>query len=78
MASLPNSCVEPFLYCGVDYSSPWYVKQGRKGVKQYGAIFTCMASRAIHLEVLHSMETDSFLQALRCLIGQRANKRTGQ
>ena len=30
-----------------------------------------MASGAIHSEVAHSMETDSFLQALRCVIARR-------
>ena len=40
-------------------------------MKRYGTLFTCMASRAIHIEVAHSMETDSFLQALRCVIARR-------
>ena len=68
MANLPSSRVEPapqFSYCAVDYFGPWYIKEGRKEVKRYGALFTCLASRAIHIEVAHSMETDSFLQALR-------------
>ena len=30
-----------------------------------------MVSRAIHIEVAHSMETDSFLQALRRVIARR-------
>ena len=30
-----------------------------------------MASQAIHIEVAHSMETDSFLQALRRVIARR-------
>lgn len=74
MANLPNSRLEPgppFSYCGIDYFGPWYVKQGRKEVKRYGALFTCMNSRAIHIEVSHSMETDSFLQALRRFISRR-------
>ena len=68
MANLPSSRVEPapqFSYCAVDYFGPWYVKEGRKEVKRYGALFTCLASRAVHIKVAHSMETDSFLQALR-------------
>lgn len=68
MANLPSSRVEPapqFSYCALDYFDPWYVKEGRKEVKRYGALFTCLASRAVHIEVAHSMETDSFLQALR-------------
>ena len=44
---------------------PFYVRQGRKEIKQYGILFLCLASRAIHLEVLHTVETDSFLNAYR-------------
>lgn len=74
MADLPKSRLEPappFTYCAVDYFGPWHVKEGRKEVKRYGALFTCMASRSIHIEVAHSMETDSFLQALRRFISRR-------
>ena len=74
MANLPISRVEPappFSYCAVDCFGPWYVKEGRREVKRYGTLFTCMASRAIHIEVAHSMETDSFLQALRRVIARR-------
>ena len=74
MANLPISRVEPaspFSYCAVYCFGPWYVKGGRGEVKRYGTLFTCMASRAIHIEVAHSMETDSFLQALRHVIARR-------
>lgn len=65
----------PFSYCAVDYFGTWHVKEGRRKVKRYGALFTCLASRAIHIEVAHSMETDSFLQALRRFICRRGPKR---
>jgi len=71
MAKLLSSRVEPapqFSYCAVDYFGPWHIKEGRKEVKKYGALFTCLASRAI---VAHSMETDSFLQALRSFTCRR-------
>ena len=74
MADLPQSRLEdvaPFTYSAIDYFGPWYVKDGRKEVKRYGALFTCMASRAIHIEVAHLMETDSFIQALRRFICRR-------
>ena len=74
MANLPMSRLDPappFTYCAVDYFGPWHVKEGRKEVKRYGALFTCMASRSIHIEVAHSMEKDSFLQALRRFICRR-------
>ena len=71
MADLPQSRLEdvpPFTYSTIDYFGPWYVKDGRKEVKRYRALFTCMASRVIHIEVPHSMETDSFIQALQRFI----------
>ena len=74
MTNLPTSRVEPappFSYCAVDCFGPWYVKEGRREVKRHETLFTCMASRAIHIEVAHSMETDSFLQALRRVIARR-------
>ena len=74
MADLPRERVEsspPFTYCAVDYFGPWFIKEGRKELKRYGVLFTCMASRAIHLEVAHTLETDSFLNAYRRFVCRR-------
>ena len=74
MADLPKSRAEPappFTYCGVDFFGPWHVQRGRSVVKRYGALFTCFASRAVHIEVADSLETDSFIQALRRFICRR-------
>ena len=51
------------------------VKEGRKIQKRYGAMFTCLCSRAVHIETTNSMKTDSFIQALRRLISRRGNIR---
>ena len=78
MADLPKSRVEPtppFTYCGVDYFGPWHVQRGRSVVKRYGALFTCLASRAVHIEVADSLETDSFINALRRFISRRGSVR---
>ena len=74
MADLPEDRLQPappFTYCAVDYFGPWIVKEKRKEMKRYGALFTCMTSRAIHLEVCHSLATDSFINALRRFICRR-------
>ena len=43
----------PFTYCAVDMFGPFKVKQSES--KHYGAMFTCLAGRAVHIEVSHSM-----------------------
>ncbi len=76
MADLPLERMEatpPFTYSGMDCFGPFYVKDGRKEMKRYGLLFTCMCSRAIHIEVLDDLSTDAFLNALRCFIAIRGN-----
>jgi hypothetical protein len=74
MADLPNDRVDPsppFTYCGVDLFGPWYIKDGRKELKRYGVIFTCMSCRAVHIETTTSLTTDSFINALRRFLAIR-------
>jgi hypothetical protein len=78
MADLPSERVNPappFAYTGMDAFGPFYIKEGRKELKRWGIIFTCLASRTVHLETLNSMNTDSFLNALRRFISRRGNVR---
>ena len=75
MANLPADRVmadePPFSSTGIDFFGPFFVRRGRGQEKRYGAIFTCLASRAVHLEVAESLSTDSFLCALRRFIARR-------
>lgn len=76
MADLPPERIEatpPFTYSGMDCFGPFYVKDGRKELKRYRLLFSCMCSRAIHIEVLDDLSTDAFLSALRCFIAIRGN-----
>ena len=65
----------PFTYVGLDLFGPFTVKEGRKELKQHGVIFTCLYYRAVHLEVVNSMDTDCFIQSLRRFIARRGNVR---
>ncbi|KFD61219.1 hypothetical protein M514_26603 [Trichuris suis] len=75
MAPLPKErlyCAAPaFTNVGVDFFGPFEVLIGRKHAKRYGCIFTCLVSRASHLEVTHSLDTQSFILALRRFIARR-------
>ena len=75
MASLPPDRVDgdhpPFTNVGTDYFGPFFVTNGRKSEKRYGVIFTCLSSRAIHLEMARSLDTSSCINALRRFIARR-------
>lgn len=74
MATLPPERLEeaaPFTHCGIDCFGPFIVKDGRKERKTYGLMITCLASRAVHIELLEDMSSDSFINALRNLISIR-------
>ncbi|KAA0708008.1 hypothetical protein E1301_Tti024137 [Triplophysa tibetana] len=78
MADLPEERMEmtpPFTYCGIDCFGPFYVKEARKELKKYGLIFTCMCSRAIHIEMLDDLTTDAFINALRGFVAIRGHVR---
>ena len=61
----------PFYFTGVDYFGPFFVKQARSHVKRWGCIFTCLTTRALHIEVAPTLSIDSLINALRRLIGRR-------
>lgn len=61
----------PFTFTGVDYFGPLSVTVGRARQKRYVAIFTCLTTRAIHLEVAGSLSADSAVMAVRRMIARR-------
>ena len=74
MADLPAERLEqssPFDYTGMDFFGPFEIKEGRKTLKRYGVVFTCLYSRAIHLEAAIALSTDAFLNALRRFLSTR-------
>lgn len=75
MADLPEARlahnVRPFSHCGVDLFGPMEVTVCRRKEKRYGVLFTCMTIRAVHIELVPSLTTDSFIMALRRMACRR-------
>ena len=75
MADLPGDRVTPgkppFSYVGVDCFGPFMEKRSRSIAKRYGVLFTCLSIRAVHIEVVHTLDTDAFINALRRFIARR-------
>jgi hypothetical protein len=67
MAALPAARLQvfqpPFACTGVDYFGPIEVKLFRRSVKRWGCLFTCLTTRAVHLEMAYALDADSFICA---------------
>ena len=55
----------PFTVIGVDFTGALYVKEGEEERKVYICLFTCAATRAVHLEVVSDLTVETFLLAFR-------------
>lgn len=73
MADLPPEWLKTrpsFSYVGLDVFGPWSVttrrtRGGHAQSKRWAILFTCMSSRAVHIEVIESLDTSSCVNALR-------------
>lgn len=73
MSDLPQERLNispPFTYTGVDVFGPWFVtarrtRGGEANNKRWAVLFTCLSTRAVHIEVIESMNTSSFIHSLR-------------
>ena len=46
-------------------------KLGRRSAKRYVCLFTCLATRAVHLECAYAMDVDSFMLAFQRFTNRR-------
>ncbi|KAM9715791.1 uncharacterized protein ACNS7B_021991 isoform 1-T2 [Menidia menidia] len=81
MGDLPperSSPAAPFEFTAVDLFGPYLVKDDikkRVSMKVWGVVFSCMASRAIHVDLVNSMSTESFLMAYQRFTAIRGHPR---
>ncbi|XP_058839732.1 uncharacterized protein LOC131695232 [Topomyia yanbarensis] len=75
MGSLPPARLaahaKPFSFSGIDYFGPMMVAVGRRSEKRWGVLVTCLTTRAIHIEIVHSLTTDSCIMALKNFMARR-------
>ncbi|XP_072375121.1 uncharacterized protein [Diabrotica undecimpunctata] len=78
MGSLPETRVcaaRVFQNVGIDFCGPFLVKQSRirKSIstKAYIALFVCFSVKAIHMELLSDLTTETFLAAFKRFISRR-------
>ena len=64
-----------FSNVGIDYCGPFYIKEKKyrntKQIKVYVAVFVCLATKAVHLELASDLTTEGFLAALRRFLSRR-------
>ena len=59
-------------WIGIALFQSIYTRSGKSGgEKSYGVLYTCMRSRSVHLETANSLESSSFINALRHFMNQR-------
>ncbi|KAH0814817.1 hypothetical protein GEV33_007974 [Tenebrio molitor] len=80
MGDLPVDRLQParpFIKSGIDYAGPIYLKTGnsrsKQRVKAYIALFICFTTKAIHIELVGDLTTESFLNALKRFISRRGH-----
>ena len=80
MADLPNKRLEervfPFANTQVDYFGPFEVKLMRKSMKRWCFSFRCLATQAVHAQVVPSLEDDASLDAITRFIARRGEPDT--
>ena len=80
MSDLPVVRIEdnvtPFTNTGVDYFGPFSIKLFRRTVKNWICLFTCLSVRAVHMEIVQSLDTQSCLDAVHRFIARRGKPKT--
>lgn len=78
MGNLPEARVIPsrtFSFCGVDYAGPFQIKEtkfrNKRILKGWICIFVCLASKAVHIELVTELTSDAFLNALKRFASRR-------
>ena len=65
---------KPFANAGLDVFGPYDIRGKDSSIRKiWVVIFTCLVTRAVHLELLQNMGADQFLLAFRRFVGRRGS-----
>ncbi|XP_061190615.1 uncharacterized protein LOC133198553 [Saccostrea echinata] len=84
MADLPADRLDPsppFTNVAVDAFGPWAVvsrktRGGSANSKRWGILFTCLTTRAVHIELVEEMSSSAFINAVRRFTAIRGQVKT--
>ena len=62
----------PFTYTGVDYFGPLFIKTNKIREKVWVCLYTCLVTRAVHLEMMHDMSTQQYLLGFRRFVARHS------
>lgn len=72
MGQLPKERLEiglpPFTRTAVDFFGPMDGLAHNRTLERYGALFTCLVTRAVYLDLSHLLSNNDFLLVLRRFI----------
>lgn len=78
MADLPACRVQEtkaFVHTGVDYAGPIRVtlcrRRGQRSQKAYICLFICFVTKAVHIELVTDVSSDTFISAFKRFISRR-------
>ncbi|GFX88116.1 uncharacterized protein TNCV_159311 [Trichonephila clavipes] len=80
MGDLPESRVCPssvFQRTGIDFAGPFLIRsskgRGSRNTKCYICVFVCLATKAVHLEVVSDLTSKAFIACLKRFVARRVN-----
>ena len=70
---LPSANHFPFLTSGLDFVGPFPIKDNGQFERRHCLLFTCLVTKAVHIEACADLNTETTLMAIRRFVSLRGN-----
>ena len=61
----------PFCHVGIEFAGPLYISSQTGNKKCYICLFTCTTTRTVHLELVESLEVETFIRCFHRFTARR-------